>query len=127
MNKIAKEILIGLLLGDGHIRRSGVNKAYITFEQSLKKTEYFNHVHELLRKEGLNISDSKLYTRFDSRYNKSNESIHFTTKAMEELKPLADLFLDDSGNKKISPNIGEHLTHKSLALLRIELWMMVNK
>lgn len=115
MNKTIKEILTGILLGDGHIRRSGINKAYITFEQSSKKTEYFNYVQELLRKEGLNISDSKKYTRFDSRYNKSNESIHFTTKAMVELKPLADLFLDENGNKKISKNIGEHLTHKSLA------------
>jgi hypothetical protein len=40
MNKISKEILIGILLGDGHIRRSGANKAYITFEQSLKKKNW---------------------------------------------------------------------------------------
>lgn len=34
---------------------------------------------------------------------------------MVELKPLADLFLDEEGNKKIPSNIGEYLTHKSLA------------
>ncbi len=42
MNKKSKEILIGILLGDGHIRRSGANKAYITFEQSLKKNKKLN-------------------------------------------------------------------------------------
>ena len=33
MNKTAREILIGMLLGDGHIIRSGPNKALIAFEQ----------------------------------------------------------------------------------------------
>ena len=119
MKKISKEILIGILLvlRLDHIRRSGANKAYITFEQSLKKTEYFNYVHELLRKEGLNVSDSKTYVCIDPRHNKTNESIHFTTKAMEELKPLADMFLDEEGKKKIPSNIGEYLTHKGLAHL----------
>ena len=108
MNKTIREIFTGMLLGDGHIRRSGVNKAYITFEQSSKKTDYFNYVQEILRKEGLDIPDSKTYSRFDPRYYKTNESIHFTTTAMEELKPLADMFLDEEGKKKyllISVNI----------------------
>ena len=115
MNKTMREIFVGMLLGDGHIRKSGLNKAYITFEQSSKKTDYLNYVKDILQKEGLNLSDSKTYSRFDSRYNKVNESIHFTTGAMEELKPLADMFLDEEGNKKIPSNIGEYLTHKSLA------------
>ena len=115
MNKTIREIFTGMLLGDGHIRRSGVNKAYITFEQSSKKTDYFNYVQEILRKEGLDIPDSKTYSRFDPRYYKTNESIHFTTTAMEELKPLADMFLDEEGKKKIPSNIGEYLTHKGLA------------
>lgn len=115
MNKTIKEIFTGMLLGDGHIRRSGVNKAYITFEQSTKKTEYFNYVNDLLQKEGLELSDPRTYTRQDPRYDSTNESIRLTTKAMEELKPLADMFLDEKGNKIIPSNIGEHITHKSLA------------
>ena len=115
MNKTIRDIFIGMLLGDGHIRRSGINKAYITFEQSSKKVDYFNYVHEVLRKEGLDISESKSYSRYDPRYDKTNESMHLTTKAMEEFKPLADMFLDEEGKKKIPSNIGEHLTHKGLA------------
>lgn len=115
MNKPIREILIGMLLGDGHIRRSGMNKAYITFEQSSKKKEYFNYVHDLLKKEGLKLSNPTEYSRHDIRYNTKNESIHFTTGAMEELTPLADMFLDEEGKKKIPSNIKEHLTHKGLA------------
>jgi hypothetical protein len=115
MKKSIKEIFTGMILGDGHIRRSGLNKAYITFEQSDKKTEYFNYVHKLLREEGLNIPDSKTYTRLDPRYGSENKSIHFSTKALEELKPLADMFLDEEGKKKIPSNIGDHLTHRGLA------------
>ena len=37
MNKALKDMLIGVLLGDAHIRKSGLDKAYITFEQSKKK------------------------------------------------------------------------------------------
>lgn len=115
MNKTIKELFTGMLLGDGHIRRSGLSKAYFTFEQSSKKTEYFNYVYNILRQEGLDISEFKEYTRFDPRYGKTHESLHLTTKAMEELKPLADLFLDEKGKKKIPSNISELLTHKSLA------------
>lgn len=115
MNNSLKEIFVGMLLGDGHIRRSGLKKAYITFEQSAKKTDYFNYVREILNKEGFNISDTKIYTREDQRYSTSTSSVHFSTYSLEELQPLAEIFLDESGKKKIPSNIGEHLTMKSLA------------
>jgi hypothetical protein len=115
MSKTIKEIFTGMLLGDGHIRRSGLNKAYITFEQSTKKPEYFNYVHNLLEKEGISMLEVKEYSRFDARYNSTTNSLRFSTKAIEELKPLAEMFLDEEGNKKIPSNIKEHLTHRSLA------------
>ncbi len=37
MNKTLKDMLVGVLLGDASIRRSGLNKSSITFEQSSKK------------------------------------------------------------------------------------------
>ena len=39
----------------------------------------------------------------------------FRTESLEEIKPLADLFLDEAGNKKIPHNIHEYLSEKSLA------------
>ena len=56
MNKSLREVLVGLLLGDGHIRRSGSNKAYITFEQSLKKKDYLQHVQDILKQEAKTLT-----------------------------------------------------------------------
>lgn len=36
MNKTIKEMLNGILLGDAYISRTGLNKAFISFEQSKK-------------------------------------------------------------------------------------------
>jgi len=61
------------------------------------------------------------YTRKDIRYNSTNTSLYFITESLEQLKPLADLFLDGSG-KKIIPtntNIADYITPISLAF-----WIM---
>lgn len=70
MTKNIREIFIGMLLGffDGHINRSGTDKAYIAFEQSSKKEDYLNYVKELLVKEGMVLSDNQTYVRFEDRY-----------------------------------------------------------
>ena len=57
MNKVLREILIGAILGDAHIRKTGLNKAFISFEQSSKKADYLNFLHELVKKEGLPLMD----------------------------------------------------------------------
>ena len=41
MNKKVQDMLIGAILGDAHISRTGVNKAFISFEQSKKKIRIF--------------------------------------------------------------------------------------
>jgi hypothetical protein len=57
----------------------------------------------------------KEYSIIDSRYNVNTNSLYFRTQSTEFLKPLADIFLDESGKKIIPSNIAEHLTDKSLA------------
>ena len=48
-----------------------------------------------------------------------NESVYFRTESLEELKPLADMFLDSEGKKIVPSNIAEHLTARGLAF-----WVM---
>lgn len=58
------------------------------------------------------------YTRSDARYNVNNSSVYFRTESLEEIKPIlrrAEMFLDESGHKRIPNNIADHLTEKSLA------------
>lgn len=116
MSKTLRDMLVGVILGDAHIRKTGLDKAYITFEQSSKKAEYIQHLQNLaqaelpLMEEGL-----KEYSRDDSRYNSTNKSLYFRTQSLENLRPLADLFLDDSGKKVIPANIADYLTPRGLA------------
>ena len=121
MNKTLKDMLIGVLLGDAHIGRTGLNKAFISFEQSNKKSEYLNYLYKLTKEGGLPlmVDGIKEYTREDNRFNNINKSLYFRTQSLEELKPLADLFLNEEGKKIIPSNIGDHLTEKSLAF-----WIM---
>ena len=117
MKKSLRELLIGALLGDAHIGRTGLNKAFISFEQSAKKSEYLNHLFNVVKEQGLPLTSDSIteYSRNDTRYNIKNSSLYFRTESLEEIKPLADLFLDDSGKKKIPLSIAEHLTEKGLA------------
>jgi hypothetical protein len=119
MTKSIREMLVGVLLGDAHIRRTGLDKAYMTFEQSKKKFEYLNYLHKLAQEEGYSLADPKVYTRTDSRYNKKNESLYFRTKSIEEFKPLADTFLNSEGEKIVPSNISDLLSPRSLAF-----WIM---
>lgn len=120
MNKAFRDMLIGVLLGDAHIGRTGIDKAYITFEQSKKKIEYITYLHKLTRESGFDLEELKTYTRKDVRYsNRINESLYFRTNSLEELKPFADLFLNIEGKKIIPTNIDDYLTPRSLAF-----WIM---
>ena len=70
-------------------------------EQSKKKLEYLNYLYQLSLEEGITLNEPKIYTRNDLRYNQMNESIYFRTKSIEELRPLAEMFLDSQGKKVI--------------------------
>lgn len=117
MNKIIKEMLIGNLLGDASIRRTTTGKAYITFEQSIKKSDYLNHLYNLMKENGIPLQKESVttYSRKDERFGVTNQSLYFRTEATEELNTLADLFLDESGKKIIPQTISEHLTERGLA------------
>lgn len=100
-----KEILIGTLLGDAHIRATKSNAAYISFEQSVLHKDYIHHILELLNDNNLGLNETKIYVRKDYRYDTITKSDYFRTKAMTELKFLADMFLDEKGKKKLYPKI----------------------
>jgi hypothetical protein len=121
MNKRLKDMLIGVILGDAHIGRTGLDKAFISFEQSKSKMNYLIYLQTLTKEGGLPLLDDSIkeYSREDSRYNNKTNSLYFRTQSLEVLRPLADQFLDESGKKIIPTNIVELLTPRSLAF-----WIM---
>ena len=73
MKKLLKDMLVGNLLctdslyrGDASIRRTGLNKAYITFEQSGKKSEYLNYLFNLAKEHDLPLMSETVSLGFFS-------------------------------------------------------------
>lgn len=110
------EMLLGCLLGDAHIEKSGKDKAYITFEQTIKHKDYVMHLNDVLSGvDGIELYDIKYYKRIDSRHNSVNESIYLKTQASELLTPLGSMFLSDNGKKILPAEIEKYLSPIALA------------
>jgi len=108
-------MLIGCLLGDAHIGKFSNDKAFITFEQTVKHKDYIMHIYQKLKDNGINLYDIKYYNRKDYRYNNINNSIYFKTYNLELLKPLANMFLSENNNKIVPLDIESHLNPITLA------------
>jgi LAGLIDADG DNA endonuclease family protein len=93
INNNVKSILIGCLLGDAHIGKCGNDKAFITFEQTIKHKNYIMFIYQNLKDNGISLYNIKYYNRKDYRYNSINNSIYFKTYNLELLKPFANMFL----------------------------------
>ena len=103
------EIIIGLLLGDGHIQKrsvypSGGNSRFIYAQSSLRlhHINYFNHVLELFKPYLSNNFIYKEKTFTDKRTNKEYKSVHFATLSLPCFNYYRDMFYD-SNNLKIVP------------------------
>lgn len=98
------EIIIGLLLGDGHIQKRSVlgNSRFIYAQSSLRlhHINYFNHVLELFKPYLSNnfIYKEKNFT--DKRTNKEYKSVHFATLSLPCFNYYRNMFYD-SNNLKI--------------------------
>jgi len=79
MNNDLKSILIGCLLGDAHTGKSEKDKAFITFEQTIKHKDYIMFIYKTLKDNGISLYVIKYYTIKDYRYNNINKSIYFKT------------------------------------------------
>ena len=80
------EIMIGLLLGDGHIQKRSINgnSRFIYGQSSLRyyHLNYFNHVLELFKPYLSNNFIYKEKTFTDKRTNKEYKSVHFATLSL---------------------------------------------
>lgn len=93
MNSNINNLLIGCLLGDAHIRKCGDDKAFITFEQTIKHKDYIIFIYQYLKDNSINLYGIKYYTKKDSRYISINNYIYFKTYNLELLKPFVNMFL----------------------------------
>ena len=119
------EIIIGLLLGDGHIQRRSLkgNSRFLYGQSSLRKHHfyYFNHVYELFQSY-LSIDFKFKETSFlDKRTQVKYSSVQFATLSLPCFNFYKNLFYDSNNIKIVPLNIDKLLTPRGLAY-----WFMLD-
>ena len=114
------EIIIGLLLGDGHIQKRK-NSRFIYAQSSLRvhHLNYFKHVFALFKPYLSKDFIFKDRSFIDKRTNKTYSSVSFATLTLPCFNQYRDLFYD-SNNKKIVPASIENI----LTPIGLAYWIM---
>lgn len=117
LNELQREILVGLLLGDGHIEQPYIKpRARLKVEQRAEMKAYVQWLHDIFKdwvRSGIRSKTKSLKTT-----GRSYQYYGFTTFAHEELFSYRELFYPN-GKKVIPSNIDELLTP-----LGLTIWFM---
>lgn len=125
------EIIVGLLLGDGHIqKRSRLgNSRFIYAQSSLREYHfnYFNHILEIFKpyisKEFI-LKEKKFK---DKRNNKIYSSVQFATLSLPCFNLYKELFYSSENKKHVPSNIKDIFTPKGLAYWIMDDGSLQNK
>lgn len=117
----AKEVLIGILLGDAHIvRRSPTANSRLVYAQTaIKHKEYFDYVLGFFINYCANDYTPQSRLVVDNRTKKTYSAISFTTMQLPCFNQYRELFYDLNKKKIVPENISELLTPRGLAF-----WIM---
>ena len=125
------EIIIGLLLGDGHIQKRSItgNARFIYAQSSLRlhHLNYFNHIFNLFKSflsKDFILKDRKF---LDKRTNKSYSSVSFATLSLPCFNYYRSLFYNSDNIKVIPMNIETLLTPRGLAYYIMDDGSLQNK
>ena len=117
INSPLDEMIIGLLLGDGHLQCRSKNSRFIYGQSSLRchHLNYFYHIYELFKpyiSQNFKIKTNSFVNKLN---NKTYSSVYFATLTLPCFNYYRKLFYN-SNNKKIIPlNIHKLLTPRGLA------------
>lgn len=113
------EIIIGLLLGDGHIqsRQLNGNCRFMYGQSSLRENHinYFNHIFNLFKPFISKEYKVKSRSFIDKRTNKTYSSLLFATLTLPCFIYYKELFYNSQGKKIVPLNIHQLLTPIGLA------------
>ena len=118
MTKRQKELLIGTVLGDCYLQKTGNKNARIRFEHSLSQKDYL--VWKVSNLQRFFQGDLEILTRFNTKFGKSYDYVRWQSYASPEIGKIRRLFYDESGRKIIPQDIGKHLT----SFLTLAVWFM---
>lgn len=113
LNEFLKQVLIGNILGDVHMRKFSVNaNTRIIFRQGSANTEYLLHLYNLFQE--YTLKDPLMSTIIDKDTKKSRYNLSFATMALPCFNEFYDLFYLE-GKKRVPINISKYLSRVSLA------------
>ncbi len=117
MDKIQKAIVIGTILGDGFLQKTGKNNARLRLEHSLKQRDYLLWKCQILN----NFFQKKpeILTRNNLKFGKSYQYIRSQSYSGLEFGKLHQLFYVDG--KKVVPNKISKLLKEPMSLA---VWFM---
>ena len=129
------EIIIGLLLGDGHIQRRSFNgnSRFCYGQSSLRKHHfnYFKHIFNLFKPYLSKDYNAKSRTFLDKRTNKRYSSIMLATLTWALPRPCfnyyRNLFYNTENKKFVPSNINQLLTPRGLAYWIMDDGSLQNK
>jgi DNA-binding transcriptional regulator WhiA len=115
LNKLQRDILIGLMLGDGHLETQNNGKTYrLKVEQSAKRAEYVQWLYENYKNFVQTLPQEKEKTRNGI----VTKNIWFSTLSHGSFRFYAQQFYN--GKKKVIPKI----IGKLLSPIGIAVWFM---
>ena len=128
---LRNDIIIVLLLGDGHIeRRSKSGDSRFIYGQSslrLHHLNYFNHVFELFKPYLSKDFNPKKRSFTDKRSNKKYSSVQFATLSLPCFNYYKDLFYNSNYLKIVPSNIQNLLSPRGLAYWIMDDGSLQNK
>lgn len=117
ITKRQSQILIGTLLGDGHLEKNG-NGARLKFGHGLPQRDYIMWKYEELK--NLATSKPRFVQEFYAKANKQTKAFHFSTFSSVELMKWRGVFYKKDGTKITPRNIGDLLKSP----LSLAVWYM---
>lgn len=117
INSPLDEIMIGLLLGDGHIQTRYSNGRFIYAQSSLREhhLNYFYHIFSIFKPFLSKEFEAKSRSFLDKRNNKTYSSISFATLTLPCFNYYKNLFYNSNGKKIVPLTINQLLTPRGLA------------
>ncbi|MBI4253048.1 hypothetical protein HY623_02620 [Candidatus Uhrbacteria bacterium] len=116
LTKRQKEILFGLLLGDGHLETQNNGRTYrLKIEHSIKQKEYVDWLYDEFRKWILTLPREKIKKREGIR----SVNYGFSTVSHGALRFYAHQYYEKNGVKKVPK-----LIHRWLTPLALAVWYM---
>lgn len=129
INSPLDEILVGLLLGDGHIQSRNGNSRFLYTQSSLRQNHfnYFNHIYSMFKPFLSKDFEAKSRSFLDKRTNKTYSSISFATLTLPCFNPYQSLFYNEKNKKFVPSNINQLLTPRGLAYWIMDDGSLQNK